>query len=144
MPSLLLTCPACAGLSPAAHAVCLHCDAPLTSPGFGRLARALGRLVLGTGALVTLMACYGMTARPGAMAGGDCGGDADGDLVCAPRDCDDTRPDIYPGAADPDLDGVDQNCDGLDGWRDPATVAVPPPAPAEPPRAPATIATDPP
>jgi hypothetical protein len=81
------------------------------------------------GALVTLMACYGMVARPAGPYNADCQSDNDRDAVCAPRDCDDARPDVYPGAADPDLDGIDQNCDGVDGWRDPAHVAVEPPAP---------------
>lgn len=81
------------------------------------------------GALVTLMACYGMVARPMGPGNADCHSDHDRDAVCAPRDCDDTRMDVYPGAADPDQDGIDQNCDGVDGWRDRAHVAVDPPAP---------------
>jgi hypothetical protein len=149
------TCPSCGGLSPGGPTVCLHCDAPLRAPRFGQVARALGRAVLGTGALVTLMACYGMMMRRGDQMA-RCGGDGDRDEVCADQDCDDTRPDVYPGAADPDLDGIDQNCDGVDGWRDPATVAAdPPPAAAADPSAapppnppapagPPAIATDPP
>jgi hypothetical protein len=124
----LLTCSACHGLSPAARPTCLHCDARLTTPRFGRV-RALGRVLGAGGALVTLMACYGMVARPMDARYADCRGDADNDTVCANTDCDDTRPDIYPGAADPDQDGIDQNCDGVDGWRDPAEVAIDPPAP---------------
>ncbi|MEZ4398668.1 MAG: putative metal-binding motif-containing protein [Kofleriaceae bacterium] len=92
--------------------------------------------------MMTLMACYGMIARP---MGPNQGYDRDGDGVGEAVDCDDTRPDVYPGAADLDGDGVDQNCDGVDGWRDPD--APPPPAvaaePPEPSAAPA-IATDPP
>ncbi len=34
----------------------------------------------------------------------------DDDVDCAPQD-----PRIYPGADDPDGDGIDQNCDGVDG-----------------------------
>lgn len=32
-----------------------------------------------------------------------------------PQDCDDTNSSVYPGAPDPDGDGVDQDCDGKDG-----------------------------
>lgn len=135
----LLTCVACGGLSPSACTACVHCDAPLTAPRFGAL-RAIGRTLVAGGALVTLMACYGMVARPMGPYDADCVSDGDRDTVCAPRDCDDTRADVFPGAADPDLDGIDQNCDGVDGWRDPAEVAVDPPAPQmiEPPSEPAS------
>ena len=91
--------------------------------------RAIGRVIAAGGALVTLMACYGMVARPMGPGNADCTSDNDRDTVCAPRDCDDSRMDVYPGAADPDQDGIDQNCDGVDGWRDRAEVAVDPPAP---------------
>jgi hypothetical protein len=41
-------------------------------------------------------------------------GDADGDGVRRPADCDDTNPGIRPGAADIPDDRVDQDCNGLD------------------------------
>ena len=41
--------------------------------------------------------------------------DADGDGVCAPADCDDTRADVSPGAVEVCRDGVDNDCDGLPG-----------------------------
>ena len=41
-------------------------------------------------------------------------GDADGDGVRRPADCNDTNPGIRPGAADPPDDGVDQDCSGTD------------------------------
>ena len=50
-------------------------------------------------------------------------GDADEDSWTAATDCDDTDPDVYPGAQDLWYDGFDSNCDGesdydadLDGW----------------------------
>jgi MYXO-CTERM domain-containing protein len=45
--------------------------------------------------------------------------DEDGDgYTPAEGDCDDTDPDIHPGAADDDCDGVDEDCDGEDGGCD--------------------------
>jgi hypothetical protein len=41
-------------------------------------------------------------------------GDADGDGVRRPADCDDTKPQIRPGVADAPDDGVDQDCSGAD------------------------------
>jgi hypothetical protein len=53
-------------------------------------------------------------------------GDADRDGVVTPDDCDDADPARYPGAPDDVGDGIDQNCDGVDGARQPAKIAVPP------------------
>lgn len=133
----LRACDHCDGLIPPARRRCPHCDRP-GRPRRGAL-RWIARTACAGGALVTLMACYGMM-RP---YGPDHAGDGDGDGVPAPTDCDDARPDVYPGAADLEGDGVDQSCDGVDGWRDPS---APPPAPspalATDPAAPA-LATDP-
>jgi hypothetical protein len=41
-------------------------------------------------------------------------GDADGDGVRRPADCDDTNPAIHPGAVDIPDDGIDQDCSGTD------------------------------
>jgi len=42
-------------------------------------------------------------------------GDADGDgYATADGDCDDTDPDVHPGADDVPYDGIDQDCDGSD------------------------------
>jgi hypothetical protein len=41
-------------------------------------------------------------------------GDADGDGVRRPADCDDTNPGIHPGAVDTPDDGIDQDCSGTD------------------------------
>ena len=41
-------------------------------------------------------------------------GDADGDGVRRPADCDDTNPGIRPGAADVPDDRIDQDCSGVD------------------------------
>jgi hypothetical protein len=41
-------------------------------------------------------------------------GDADGDGVRVPSDCDDTRPGIRPGVADVPENGIDEDCSGAD------------------------------
>jgi hypothetical protein len=41
--------------------------------------------------------------------------DPDGDGFLPPEDCDDTRADVFPGAEDANGDGVDADCDGVDG-----------------------------
>jgi Putative metal-binding motif len=41
-------------------------------------------------------------------------GDADGDGVRRPADCDDTKPQIRPGSPDAPDDGIDQDCSGAD------------------------------
>ncbi len=122
-------CEACGGLVPPSARACVHCGA--TSRAWPPWVRALARAAAGGAALVTLMACYGLPPgyyrAPPPTADACPGNDADKDGVCAPADCDDHDPAVYPGAADPDGDGIDQNCDGVDGWRDPGVVAVPAP-----------------
>lgn len=165
----MLNCTACGGLTPReTAATCLHCDEPLRAP---RWAWKLTRL-LGPAGAILLAACYGAPGRyygRGDSAPIAIDGDRDGSpsrYECNPHgyrncdrslyphelDCDDADPSRYPGAQDFDGDGIDQNCDGVDGWRDPATVARPAtvatdpttPAPAPTPIAPTPIAIDPP
>ena len=114
------TCSRCNGLSPASATACLHCDSRLPARW-----RRLASLLAGGGFLMTLAACYGVAYRDRPMYGST---DADHDGSPVPADCDDNDATRYPGAADPDLDGLDQNCDGVDGWRDDSVIAGPEPA----------------
>ena len=122
----LRTCTSCHGLVPGPAERCPHCDAAAPRPPRGRgarLARHLLGLVAGTGAALTLMACYG---APGAY---DRCYDNDGDgyfpacyqPTCAPDDlycdCNDSSAAVHPGAPDPFGDGIDTDCDGADGMR---------------------------
>jgi len=137
----LRTCGACDGLVPAARATCPHCDRPV-----GRIARVARRLATAAGGgalLMTLMACYGGPPKC------EPGTDKDGDRFCTkgPRtlDCNDDDPNVRPWAEDKAGDGIDQNCDGVDGMKPSGSGPPPatPPAPAAPP-APAPGAAAPP
>jgi len=79
--------------------------------------RPIAWLALGCALLV---ACGGGEDDPDDDAAGDecvgqdCDADQDG-YTLADGDCDDDEPLVHPGNHDPWGDGVDQNCDGIDG-----------------------------
>ncbi len=54
---------------------------------------------------------FGLVQAYAALGGGGGCTDADGDGACVPFDCDDSDPDVFPGATEV-CDGVDNNCDG--------------------------------
>ncbi len=114
---MMHACPACPGLVPARASRCPNCDTPIAPPSrLGAGVRALSALLGGGAIAMTLMACYGLPPC-------DASEDVDQDGVfpghcynSAPLvDCDDGDPTIHPCADDPSGDGVDQNCDGVDG-----------------------------
>ncbi len=114
--SKLTACSECSGFLPPAASACPHCG--------GRVARSTplpkplrAALAIGAGGLLamTLSACYGGGVDFPRDSGPMCT-DNDGDGYCViDGDCDDANFDIHPFAADPLGDGIDQNCDMVDG-----------------------------
>ena len=71
-------------------------------------------VALGVSTVVTLMACYGVAYEPLGCED-DPSEDLDGDGYCREYDCAEGDPTIHDFAADPEGDGIDTNCDGVDG-----------------------------
>jgi hypothetical protein len=108
-------CSACDGLIPPRSLRCPNCQ--VTSPKVSRAVSLLSTLLGSSALAVTLMACYGLPPC-------DSDDDADHDGAYAsacdpgfdtPYDCDDDNILIHECANDPEGDGIDQNCDGVDG-----------------------------
>lgn len=105
-------CRTCAGFLPRSATSCPNCG--LAVPR-NRDRRGLAVAAMASVTLVTLAACYG---APECVDRRDA--DKDGSFACAdnPRmseDCDDQDAARRPGFPDPEGDGIDQNCDGVDG-----------------------------
>ena len=72
---------------------------------------------------LTLSACYGAPIDGPYMPSQDGGPsrcvdpsmDLDGDGYCGAQDCDEEDAERHVGAPDPEGDGKDQDCDGVDG-----------------------------
>ena len=119
--AVLSACEGCGGFVPQSLAACPHCGKVERS---GSALRSVAKAAVAGVTMVTLMACYGMSMpmpvepqpamcedadRDGAV---DCrGGASDG----RPLDCEDHDPQRVPAAPDTLGDGIDQNCDGVDG-----------------------------
>lgn len=107
---MLLSCSHCDGFVPPNLAACPHCGTELLEvKANSRVASIVKNVAAAaTGGLVavTLMACYG--GPPSQFDDNDFDG-------FGFNDCDNSDPNIFPGAPDPLGDGIDQNCDGIDG-----------------------------
>jgi hypothetical protein len=64
--------------------------------------------------MVTLAACYGVPSEPGPFCD-DRTADRDADGFCGSFDCNESDPTIHAMAEDTVGDGIDQDCDGMDG-----------------------------
>lgn len=123
----MLNCTRCEGFIPAQASHCPHCDAQAHGRSrLGATARTLLNVAGGGAVAMTLMACYGgppreygpppQTPTNNAQTCSDPSRDLDGDGFCE-NDCDEMNKAVFPGASDPEGDGVDQNCDGADGTK---------------------------
>jgi hypothetical protein len=102
-------CEECEGFVP--YGACPNCRRPL---------RRGIEIAVVSASVVTMMACYGMPPCPDLV-----DRDKDGAYFCAsgrdnynsrgPEDCDDDDAARRPGFPDPEGDGIDANCDGVDG-----------------------------
>ena len=110
--SKLTSCNACSGFLPPSASSCPHCGETLVVRPRPMPKALRGMLAIGAGGLLamTLSACYGGGVGPEPCF------DGDGDGYCiSDGDCNDSDFNIRPFADDPEGDGVDQNCDGVDG-----------------------------
>jgi hypothetical protein len=87
---------------------------PKLPPKTASFVRHAKNVALGVSTVVTLMACYGVAYEPLGCED-DPSEDLDGDGYCREYDCAEGDPAIHDFAADPEGDGIDTNCDGVDG-----------------------------
>ena len=115
--SKLSSCSECSGFLPPSVNACPNCGEAVTRRPTPMPAPLRGLMAIGAGGLLamTLSACYGGGISLPQDAGPPCT-DVDNDGYCVmDGDCDDSDFNISPAAPDMLGDGIDQNCDGVDG-----------------------------
>ena len=129
---MMQRCTSCGGFIPPHIQNCPHCHTKKVveekslnkRSSFKKWRNALIAVVGGGSLMLTMMACYG----PSPSCENKVDNDKDGYFVCSTgdsfygeKDCDDSNKDIHPGAKDTVGDGIDQNCDGVDGVKEDST-----------------------
>ncbi len=128
----LVICTGCNGFSPPGRKRCLHCGKASATAGVRGKPwfRTVVTIAGGASLSMTLAACYGMPCAGDVCHGvhdmgisefcSEPGRDLDLDGHCLAFDCDEDNPEINTSADDPEGDGIDQNCDNIDGVAPPA------------------------
>ncbi|MCB9593084.1 MAG: putative metal-binding motif-containing protein [Sandaracinaceae bacterium] len=116
--SKLRSCSVCAAFLPEGASECPVCEAPARSILSSKPLRGLFAAGAGSLLAMTLSACYGAPIDPYSNPWcPDPATDLDGDNYCsAAYDCNESDPSVHVGASDALGDGIDQNCDGVDGY----------------------------
>lgn len=105
----MIRCSECSCFIPVRAKACPECD--LAVSPLWTAVKGIAMLGASAATAMTLMACYGSPYDEPF----ECY-DGDSDGYCPSMgDCDDTDFEVRPGAIDTLGDGVDQNCDGVDG-----------------------------
>ncbi|MEZ4313116.1 MAG: putative metal-binding motif-containing protein [Polyangiaceae bacterium] len=121
-----LDCASCAGFIPHDASSCPHCGetvarkAAPAAKGRAGLVGTIATAAAGGLMSLTLMACYGIAYTCENQVDKDGDGfftstDPNCDIPSFELDCNDDDANIHPDAPDTVGDGVDQNCDGVDG-----------------------------
>lgn len=114
--SKLSSCSECQSFLPAGASACPHCGAGRALLSSKPLR---GLFAVGAGSLLamTLSACYGAPVGPeGNPWCSNSSLDLDGDGYCGMYDCNESDASVNTGRYDEEGDGIDQNCDGVDGY----------------------------
>ncbi len=106
------SCPSCESFVPAT--ICPECGHVITKSTAKRVFGRVLNVAVGGATAITLAACYGLPYEDPFCS--DPSADLDGDGYCFEFDCDESDPAIHRFASDEAGDGVDTNCDGVDGY----------------------------
>ena len=114
--SKLNACSGCSSFLPTGASACPACGAAVPATLGLKVLRGLAATGAGSLLAMTLSACYGAPIGPEYNPWcSDSASDLDRDGYCGVYDCNESDSSVNAGASDPVGDGIDQNCDGVDG-----------------------------